>query len=223
MQQKNYKLLAATLFCICLTQCQTKSMKDIEGNNYKTVNIGTQVWMAENLKSTKLNDGTEIQMVTDNETWTKLTTPAYSWYFNDPKENKKTYGALYNWYAVNSGKLCPAGWHVPSEEEWNALSITIYQDGLTNAGGNLKEKGTEHWKIPNTGATNETGFTALPGGYRSFEGAFNYLGVSGYWWSSTEYNETSIIFWSLRYKSDVLYKYLSEKVCGFSVRCIKDN
>jgi uncharacterized protein (TIGR02145 family) len=220
-EQLNRKLLLMLcLLVILLAGCRSK-LKDIEGNSYRTVTIGKQVWMAENLKTTKFNDGTEIPLIDDNNTWAKLTTPAYSWYFNDQKEYKNIYGALYNWYAVSSEKLCPVGWHVASEEDWNVLIIN--HDGLSKAGGRLKAQGTANWKIPNTDATNETGFTALPGGYRSFEGAFNYLGVSGYWWSSTKYNESSIVFWNLRYKSGLIFKYNSEKVCGFSVRCIKNN
>lgn len=220
MQQKNIKLCAAVIFWIGLTGCQTNSLKDIDGNEYKTVTIGDRVWMAENLKTTRYNDGTAIPMVSDNESWPTLMTPAYSWYNNDSTANKKTYGALYNWYAVSTNKLCPSGWHVPSDQEWVAL--TALQGGFGIAGGNLKESGTAHWKNPNTEATNKSGFTALPGGYLSMEGAFNYIGVSGYWWSSTEYNESSVLFWNLRYKAENLYKYRSEKYCGFSVRCIKD-
>jgi uncharacterized protein (TIGR02145 family) len=219
-QLKRIHYFLISLIVILLPGCDS-TMKDIEGNRYKTVTIGTQVWMAENLRTTRLNDGTEIPQVDDNNTWTKLTTPACSWYFNDQEEYKNTFGALYNWYAVSSDKLCPSGWHVATEEDWNVLIIN--QDGLMKAGGRLKAKGTVNWKIPNTDATNETGFTALPGGYRSFEGAFNYLGVSGYWWTSTPYNETSIVFWSLRFRSGAIYKYRGEKVCGFSVRCIKNN
>jgi uncharacterized protein (TIGR02145 family) len=196
------------------------SVKDIQGNRYKTVTIGTQVWMSENLKTTRFNDGTEIPMVSENDTWIKLTTPAFSWYNNDSTENKKTYGALYNWYAINTNRLCPTGWHVPTDAEWMKL-ITLL-DGFVSAGGKMKEKGIEHWKSPNDGATNESGFTALPGGYRSLEGIFNYTRIAGYWWSSTKYNESSILFWNIRYKPDYIYKYRSELFCGFSVRCIKD-
>jgi len=126
MQQENLKLFAIVLFLIGFAGCKSNSLKDIEGNKYKTVSIGTQIWMSENLKTTKFNDGTEIPIVTDNEVWAKLQTPALSWYNNDTVENKKTYGALYNWYSVNTNKLCPAGTgrcarsaiqhHSPSEE-----------------------------------------------------------------------------------------------------------
>jgi uncharacterized protein (TIGR02145 family) len=214
-------ILATTLFCIGMTGCHIISLKDIDGNKYKTVTIGTQVWMAENLKTTKYNDGTPIPTVKENDEWAALKTPGFCWYNNDSIGNKKTYGALYNWYAVNTARLCPTGWHVPSESEWAKITTYLGEVGFT--GGKLKESGTAHWRTPNTGATNESGFTALPGGYRSFEGIFNSIGIYGYWWSSTEYNGTTVLFWNLRYKSNRLYKYTSEKYCGFSVRCIMDH
>jgi Fibrobacter succinogenes major domain (Fib_succ_major). len=220
MLQKKIKLFAVAIFLLGITGCQTHSIKDVDGNKYKTVTIGTQVWMAENLKTTKYNDGTEIPLVTNNDNWAKLTTPAYSWYDNDTSENKKTYGALYNWYSVNTNKLCPKGWHVPTDGDW-MIMVTYLKEG-ESVGGSMKEVGTNHWKIPNTGATNKSGFTALPGGYRSVEGIFNYIGIFGYWWSSTEYNNTTVFFWYLRYKYNSVYKDRSEKYCGFSVRCIMD-
>jgi uncharacterized protein (TIGR02145 family) len=205
---------------ILMFGCGSKTISDIEGNKYKTVTIGTQEWMAENLSVTKYNDGTDISIVTNNDNWKSLQTPAMAWYNNDQTANKKSYGALYNWYCVNTGKLCPAGWHVPDESDWT--SLTTFLEGTGTVGGKLKETGTKHWKSPNTDATNETGFNGIPGGYRSFEGTFNYLGISGYWWSSTPYNESSILFWNLRNRSGLLYRFRSEKYCGFSVRCIKD-
>ena len=122
-------------------------VQDIDGNNYLTVTIGTQIWMAENLRTTKYNDGTAIPLVTDNTTWANLTTPAYCWYNNDAKTNGSTYGALYNWYSVNTKKLCPTGWHVPNDTEWTTL--TTYLGGTAVAGGKLKETGTAHWYSPN--------------------------------------------------------------------------
>ena len=213
-------VLAGILFAVLIISCTRNTLKDIEGNKYKTVTIGTHEWMAENLKTSKFNDGIEIPIVTDNDTWAKLETPAISWYNNDPAQNKNTYGALYNWYAVNSNKLCPSGWHVPTEADWTTLTALL--EGSNDAGGMLKEAGTKHWRIPNTDATNETGFTALPGGYRSVKGVFNYIGISGYWWSSTAYNESNILFWNLRFRSGTVYRYRSEKFCGFSVRCVRD-
>jgi uncharacterized protein (TIGR02145 family) len=221
MKIRNIIIITASVFYIVVTSCNSTSLKDIEGNKYKTVTIGTQIWMAENLKTTKLNDGTPIPMVTDNETWINLKTPAFSWYGNDSTENKESYGALYNWYAVNTNKLCPTGWHVPTDGEWQTL--TIFLDGFYTAGGKLKEKGTKHWKSPNIAATNESGFTALPGGYRSLQGIFNYQGISAYWWSSTKYNDSSVLFWNIRYRLGYIYKNRSENYCGFSVRCLKDD
>ncbi|MCB9001260.1 MAG: fibrobacter succinogenes major paralogous domain-containing protein [Bacteroidales bacterium] len=160
------------------------TVTDIDGNTYITVTIGNQVWMAENLKTTHYNDGTAIPNVTDGNEWAALTTGAYCWYSN-ATAYKDTYGALYNWYAVNTGKLAPTGWHVATDAEWTTL--TTYLGGESVAGGKLKETDTTHWASPNTGATNETGFTALPGGYRGRGGAFGGIGGYGYWWSATEF------------------------------------
>ena len=161
-------------------------LTDIDGNAYKAIKIGNQVWMYENLKTTKLNDGTAIPLVTTSAAWGNLTTPGYCWYNNDEASNKNVYGALYNWYTINTGKLCPAGWHVPTVAEWTTL--TTFLGGESVAGGKLKETGIAHWKSPNTGASNETGFTALPGGFRDFDGVFAQIYNSGCWWSATEYN-----------------------------------
>jgi len=125
-------------------------VSDIDGNYYKTIQIGSQIWMAENLKTTRYNDGSNIPLVTDNTAWSNLTTPGYCWYNNDAATYKNVYGALYNWYAVNTGKLCPSGWHVPSEYEWTLL--VNYLGGVYAAGGKLKETGTTHWYSPNAGA-----------------------------------------------------------------------
>jgi uncharacterized protein (TIGR02145 family) len=198
------------------------SVSDNDGNTYKTIQIGTQTWMAENLKTTKYNDGTTIPLVTGTTAWAALSTPGYCWYRNDAATYKATYGALYNWYTVNTGKLCPTGWHVPSDAEWTTL--TIYLGGGTVAGGKLKETGTTHWLSPNTGATNETGFTALPGGDRDNNGAFVLIGYDGRWWSSTE--GSTYYAWA----RNMLYNYSNVssfvnlyKQDGYSVRCLKDN
>ncbi len=191
------------------------SITDGEGNKYRTIQIGTQTWMAENLKATKLNDGTDIPFIADVSQWAKLTTPGYCWFNND----SVAYGALYNWYAVSTGKLCPAGWHVPGDAEWTTL--TDYLGGADVAGGKLKEAGTSHWLTPNTDATNESGFTALPSGYRNYSGGFYGFGTYGFWWTTTE---GSIGF----YYRDVFYGYAtvdrstSSQNSGASVRCIKD-
>jgi uncharacterized protein (TIGR02145 family) len=221
MLQKNIKLFFIAILCAGLAGCHKNSVKDIEGNTYKTVKIGTQLWMAENLKTTKYNDGNEIPLVTENDVWAKLNSPAYCWYNNDSSENKQTYGAIYNWYAINTNKLCPTGWHVPSDSDWHTMLISLENSNV--AGGKLKEAGTAHWKIPNNGATNKSGFTALPGGYRSIDGIFNFIGIAGYWWSSTQYDNSSALFYNIRYKYSLAYKYRSDKYCGFSVRCVMDN
>lgn len=195
---------------------------DIDHNSYKTVKIGTQVWMAENLKTTKLNDVTAIPLVTDNIEWTNAITPAYCWYENDSATYKATYGALYNWYTGATGKLCPTGWHVPSDEEWHTL--TAYLGGDTVASGKLKETGTTHWATPNAGATNETGFTALPGGIRGGLGLFYAISYLGGWWSATNWHQTGaaipryIEYSDIWVDADIQYES-----GGLSVRCLKDN
>lgn len=222
MKLCNVKLIFLTSLCMALSGCHSNKVKDIDGNKYKTVTIGTQVWMRENLKTTRYNDGTLIPLVTDSDAWTELNTPAFCWYNND-QANKNVYGALYNWYAVSTGKLCPDGWHVSADSEWVKMKITLDEAGfIENAGGILKEAGTSHWKSPNAEANNKTGFTALPGGYRSYNGSFSYLGIAGYWWTSTQYMESNVYFWNLRYKFGLAYKYIAEMTNGFSVRCLKD-
>jgi uncharacterized protein (TIGR02145 family) len=227
MQSKNLILFAITLICIGSTGLQAQTVKDIDGNVYKTVIIGKQVWMAENLKTTKYNDGKAIPLVTDDNSWKTLTTPGYCWYKNDASANKNKYGALYNWYSVSTNKLCPGGWHVPTDEEWRTL--TTYLGGESVAGGKLKEKGTTHWGSTNTGATNESGFTALPGGDRNYAGAFDDSGSNieifrsnGCWWSSTELNTFNAYYRRLYNSLNNIYSSLSVKQFGYSVRCIKD-
>ncbi len=177
--------------------------------------------MAENLKTTKYNDGTAIPLVTDGIAWGILATPGYCWYNNDAASYKSTYGALYNWYAVNSTKLAPAGWHVPTDAEWTTL--TTYLGGENVAGGKLKETGTTHWLSPNTGATNETGFTALPGGSRhSNNYTFNSLDYYGYWWSATETNTSNAWGRYINEHNSNVYSSYYYKQAGFSVRCLRD-
>jgi uncharacterized protein (TIGR02145 family) len=203
-------------------QTSVTTVSDIDGNFYKTVKIGTQLWMAENLKTTKYNDGTAIPNVTDGTAWGGLSTPAYCWYNNDATTYKATYGALYNWYVVKTGKLCPTGWHVHTDAEWTTL--TTFLGGESVAGGKLKETGTTHWQSPNTGATNETGFTALPGGYRNLGGgAFSWVGLGGYWWGSSEIGAGSAWFRSVYYYGSVAYHSLNAEGYGYSVRCVKND
>ena len=192
-----------------------------DGIIYKTVKIGTQTWMAENLQATKYRNGDVISNVSGNAQWVNLLSGAYCDYKNTP-ENSRIYGRLYNWYAVTDNrKLAPEGWHVPSAEEWNTLAIFL--GGAVGAGGKLKESGTTHWKSPNTGATNETGFTALPGGC-CFGGTeqFYEIGERGYWWTSTADNNSDAqhrIMYLFNYD---ISSYSGNKYKGYSVRCIKD-
>lgn len=196
-----------------------ETVADVDNNIYHTVTIGTQVWMVENLKTTRYNDGTDIPLVIEDSVWINLTTPAYSWYSNYPSGYKNIYGGLYNWYAVKTGKLCPVGWHVPTTTEWIVLSDYL---GPDFAGAKLKEKGIAHWSPPNLESTNETGFTALPGGHRGNKGEFYYVKFQGDWWSTTERDSTKA--WSLYIISNYpgLYLIYSLKEWGNSVRCIKD-
>lgn len=197
-------------------------LTDIEGNVYNTVIMGTQVWMTENLKTTKYIDKTKIPNVTDSKTWGTLSTPAYCWYNNDVSSGKQNYGALYNWFAVNTGNLCPTGWHVPSEKEW--LTLADYLDGETIAGGKLKEIGLIHWKEENVGASNDFGFTALPGGYRTglSSGSFRANGYLGYWWASTENDSIGARARLMTYDASDIFRGTGLKKNGYSVRCIKD-
>ncbi len=198
-----------------------ETVKDIDGNEYSIVTIGTQKWFGENLKTTRLNDSTAIPLVTDASVWSYSTTPGYCFYNND-YTNFNTYGAMYNWYAVNSGKLAPYGWHVASDAEWTTL--TNYLGGNNNAGGKIKEAGTSHWLAPNTGATNESGFTALPGGGRgNGNGSFFQIKDGGFWWTSTPQTDYYTYFRSLSYSSTSVGRSGSGKENGLYVRCIKNS
>jgi uncharacterized protein (TIGR02145 family) len=195
------------------------SVTDVDGNIYKTVTIGTQTWMAENLRTTLYNDGSPIHHVTDSAEWANLTTGAYCNNSNDIS-HVGTYGRLYNFYTISTGKLCPEGWHVPTNEEWVVLND--YLGGHLIAGGHLKETGTSHWREPNTGATNSTGFTALPGGFRYSDGGFDNIGDIGYWWSATDPQTNGAHGRNMYYNYSYLYYSHYYKAAGFSVRCVKD-
>lgn len=198
----------------------TEPLKDADGNVYSSIKIGTQVWMGENLKTTKYNDGTSIPLVSDAASWAVLNSPGYCWYNNDEGANKATYGALYHWLTGNTGKLCPTGWHVPTDAEWTIL--TTYLGGEAVSGGKLKKAGTSNWQDPNTGATNESGFTALAGGFRAIDGSFNNIGTNGYWDSATEYNASNRYGREMRYNGSDVIRGPYGKRRGISVRCLKD-
>lgn len=197
------------------------TMTDQDGNVYKTVTIGTQTWMAENLRTTKYNDGTAIHNIADADEWVAITTGGYCSYNNTTSTDTiATYGRLYNWYAVNTGKLAPEGWHVPTDAEWTTL--TDYLGGISVAGGKLKETGTTHWDSPNDETTNKTGFTAHPGGFRLTDGAFSSIGIVGYWWSDAEYGTVTAWGRHMGYDGSNVYRYDYYKKLGFSVRCVRD-
>ena len=204
----------------------TGTISDVEGNSYKTIKIGDQRWMAENLKVTRFNDGSPITYAPETADWVALdrtNNHAYCWYNND-SGFKNIYGALYNSFAVHSSKeICPDGWHIPDGGEWYQLCLFLDPDAVqdmgvssTITGGLLKETGTIHWESPNTGATNQTGFTALPGGIRDRVGSFIDIGKNGTWWSDFGYSY-AIMHYNT---SDLSFSEGGEQ--GFSVRCIKD-
>ena len=197
------------------------TVTDIDGNVYQTILIGDQEWMMENLKVTHYRNGEPISNLTNNNDWTNTTSGAYCYYNNDP-DNADTYGALYNWYAVDDSRnIAPTGWHVPTDDDWQEL--IDYLGGSGVAGGKMKETGTTHWNIPNTGATNESGFTALPGGCRgSSLGNFSNIGDSAFFWSSTESNSNGAWDRLLYYHYSGVNRYNNSKNYGFSIRCLRD-
>jgi uncharacterized protein (TIGR02145 family) len=228
------RLLAAImLFIPCTVNAQEEypnegmPIRDLDGNVYRIIMTESGVWMAENLNTFKFNDGTPIEIVYDNTKWESIKTPARG-FFKNTVEYAQTYGAIYNWYAVNTGKLCPKGWHVPTEAEWNDLMD--YAGGSQASGDNpakLKEAGTKHWKAPNEGATNEIFFTALPAGEISYFGTDNEPGTSTNWWTSTEDNmnlepgekatNASIVGLSYDFHSKTMGTYSKES--ALPVRC----
>ena len=198
-------------------------ISDLDGNTYNTVTIGEQVWMAENLKTTKYNNGDLIGTSTPITKDISLENmPKYQWANGGNESNVDTYGRLYTWFAVNDNrKVCPAHWHVPTQAEWTTL--TDYLGGLSISGGKLKEVGTNHWMSPNTGATNETGFTALPTGYRIFNGIFSDASNTA-WWSSSEMGRNSdfVSLCSVIDSRGDAYIEFDNKKLGAPVRCLKD-
>lgn len=215
----------AILFTMALTiQAQQTSgtfTDSRDGNVYKWVKIGNQIWMAENLKYLPSVVGPSIS---------SNTTPFYYVYdynstnVTDAKTNYTTYGVLYNWLAAMNA--CPSGWHLPSDAEWRQL--TTAEGGMSIASGKLKEVGTTHWINPNAEATDETSFNALPGGCRVDDGTFSLVGQEGYWWCSTQdddeedYDPNLAFFWNMKHNSSKIFRSITNKEFAFSVRCIKD-
>jgi len=191
---------------------------DIDGNTYDTINIGTQVWMQQNLKTTHYNNGVAITNLTGNNQWSDDKIGAYCFYNND-STNKTIYGLLYNWYSVtNPAGLCPKGWHVPSDSEWAVLINYLGGDSL--AGGAMKS--TSLWNMPNINATNSSGLNCFPASFRDVDGMFNYLTDETYFWSSTNANSTYAWSYNLSYKSEMVSINYYGMNCGLSIRCVKD-
>ena len=205
------------------------NITDIDGNVYKTAFIGTQQWMADNLKVSKYNDGTLIPNVTDATQWSSLTSGAWVYYNNDIGNNVK-YGKLYNWFVTNSiananKNVCPTGWHVPTDAEWSILTDYLGRESV--AGGKMKEVGTINWNSPNTGATNSSLFTGVSGGSRSSgsSGYYNNIGNNGFWWSSFQYGISDAYLRSLDYNSgsiNIGVGSTQNKKSGLSIRCLRD-
>jgi uncharacterized protein (TIGR02145 family) len=218
MTLKSFFSILILLLAAITMKAQT--VTDINGNIYKTVTIGKQVWMAENYRAISYRDNTPIAKVTNNTQWSSLTTGAYCWYSNDSATYSKVYGALYNWKTIESSKLCPTGWHVPTKAEYDTLATFL--GGANLAGGKMKETGTSHWNNPNTGATNSSGFTGLPGGYRNIAGVTDNLGSFGYYWTSTQNSATDAFHKLLSNSAADLYDQPTNKNNGYSVRCLND-
>lgn len=210
----------------------TGTVTDVDGNVYQTVQIGNQEWMAENLKVTRYRNGEAIPNVTGYSEWQGLINGAYS-NFENNDNYVSTYGRLYNWYAVDDSRnIAPAGWHVATDAEWKQLEMYLGMSQTeaddsgwrgTDEGGKLKEAGTTHWNSPNTGATNSSGFTALPGGYRGNGGTFYSMGYSAYFWSSTEGGSNYAWYRTLGYYGSAVGRYsYGDRRYGFSVRCVRD-
>ena len=226
---KKYTFILLVIFAIAKIPAQT--VTDIDGNVYHTITVGTQDWLIENLATTRLNDGTPIPLVTDSIAWFNLSSPGYCWYKNDSSTYKIPYGALYNWYTVNTGNLCPVGWHVPTNTDWHTLVLFLdpaaqdcYCTESAIAGNDLKESGLSHWGNGNNG-TNSSGFTALGAGFRNyFNKAYQGLTAVTYYWTSTS-NDPYPTVWHrwLQNNSANVYEYLDKKTQGMSVRCLKDN
>jgi uncharacterized protein (TIGR02145 family) len=203
------------------------TVSDVDGNTYNTVTIGSQVWMKENLKVSKYRNGDPIPTNLDNAAWQNTTNGAFAIYESNPV-NDSIYGKLYNWYAVADPRgLCPTGWHVPSDAEWTTLENFL--GGVDVAGGKMKSTGTIQastglWLDPNTGATNSSGFTAFPGGFRGYAGIVGYIAIGddGDWWSSTEAASTLAWYRSVTYDVANSYRVNTDKAGGFSVRCLRD-
>ena len=194
---------------------------DVDGNGYDTVRIGYQTWLKQNLKTTRYRNGDSIGTTSPvTKDITGESAPKYQWAYKGNEDTSAVYGRLYTWDAVADNRnVCPTGWHVSTQDEWSVLITFLTSNSLT--GGKLKEAGSDHWVDPNTSATNETGFTALPAGERS-SNEFRYFGIYTQFWTATADNATSSWGYNLGYNSGQIYGSNSPNWVGFSVRCVKD-
>ncbi len=218
---------------------ENDTVADADGNVYKTVKIGNQIWSADNLRTSKFNDGTPITLITDESQWVDFKTPACCFYANN-NNNKKKYGTLYNWYAVNTGKLSPNGWHVPTDAEWTELEKYLLVNGYNWDESKEENKIAKSlaaktgWQTdPNAGTignnlskNNRSGFSALAGGYRlgggDWHGEFRSIGNGCYWWSSTEFDASNACGRRLFHDLGSLGKDYLNKNCGFNIRVLKN-
>ena len=233
---RNNLLKSGVIFLLglSLTGLQAQTVKDIDGNVYKTLKIGKLEWMAENLRTTKYNDGDAIPLVQGDEPRSGLANGSYTIYtpsrireLDSETEVFEAYGVLYNWFAVETGKLCPADWRVPTDEEWTTL--TDYIEG--DAGGKLKSTritpdAHPRWESPNTGATDKYGFSALPGGMYVGDGIYTNIGYSGHWWTSTSDDARTFLkfawYRSITFDSSDVKRYSNQRQSWLSVRCVRD-
>jgi uncharacterized protein (TIGR02145 family) len=252
MHNEYLKVLTITLFCLGLTKCDSDSVKDIDGNKYSTVKIGTQIWMKENLKTTRFLNGdligttTPATLVIEDEI-----SPKYQWAYDGNESNVATHGRLYTWYvATDSRNVCPTGWHVPSDAEWTTLTDYLIKNGFGYGTGYKgmdiakSMAATRGWVADdslasagnNQKSNNRSGFTALPSGARAEDGNFYHIGHIGNWWSSTEAGSafmqglTGIIenlpgarFRNIYHDYYYVNSYINNKKYGMSIRCLKDN
>ncbi|MEO8587750.1 MAG: fibrobacter succinogenes major paralogous domain-containing protein [Flavobacteriales bacterium] len=207
------------------------AVADVSGNIYSTIHIGSQRWMAGNLRTSHYSNGDPIPYVPDGTEWTSLTTGAWSNYDCDAAYDV-LYGKLYNWYTVSDSRnVCPAGWHVPTDADWmemeQVLGVTVSDLDNTgsrgvaaNAGGQMKADGL--WNSPNTGATDSSGYSAFPSGQRSLGGIFNNIGTKGHWWSISEYDTDMGWLRELSYNNAGIYRLYNYKTLGLSIRCVED-
>lgn len=216
---KIFTILFTLTICFII-KSNSQTVSDFDGNVYNTISIGSQVWIKENLKVTHYRNGDVIANVTDNSTWGNSTTGAFCYYDNN-SSNSAVYGNLYNYYAViDNRNLCPADWHVPAEYEWNNLINEL--GGSAEAGGKMKELGLTHWNSPNTGATNSSSFTAVPGGIRQGSGTFSNIGKTCFLWSTTDLDTYNSLYKYLSNSSEESFSSQGSNSSGLSVRCISN-